>query len=136
MVLREDDVSLYGFLSDEEEEAFGLLVSVSGVGPKVALAVLTGMDPSHFRSAVFSEDARRLQAVPGIGKKLAERIVLELKDRVEEPVIVSARVPGDALDALLSLGIRDVEARGALDGLSGDLEDVVRTALRRIGEAK
>lgn len=134
MVVREDEVSLYGFHSSDEENCFQLLNQVAGVGPRVALAVLSSLAPDALAQAVAAEDADRLRLVPGIGKRLAERIVVELKDRVEASAV---RAPTDrmALDALIGLGVREAEARRVLDGLQGPTESVVKEALRRLGEA-
>jgi len=135
MVVREDEVSLFGFLEEREEEVFSLLTQVSGVGPRLALTVLSSLNPETFQAAVFSGDSDRLRLVPGIGKKLAERIVLELKDRVEEPVLAMGRPDRQALEALLNLGVHEAEARRALEGLKGRPEEIVREALRRLGDA-
>lgn len=135
MVVREDEVSLFGFLGEAEEEVFTLLTQVSGVGPRLAITVLSSLTPETFHAAVFSGDADRLRLVPGIGKKLAERIVLELKDKVREPTITSGRPDAQALEALLNLGVREGEAREALGGLTGRPEDILREALRRLGDA-
>lgn len=147
-VVREDALLLYGFLSVAEREAFRQLLKISGVGPKVALAVLSGMSVAQLADAVLRQDSASLVRVPGIGKKTGERLVLELKgklDTLAAPALsVGAAPPRDAgpasatsheaLTALLSLGYSDKEARAALQGLAPSLrvEDAIREALRRL----
>jgi len=135
--LREDDVSLYGFESEEELALFRLLLSVSGVGPKLALAILSTIPPNSFRTAVAQGDLELLSQVPGIGKRTAEKIVLYLKDKVgvERLVPAAALSPKDreAVEALTALGYSLSEAREAAGALSGEemsLEDKVMAAIR------
>lgn len=139
-VVREDEISLYGFASAEEEDAFRLLQGVSGVGPKLALKVLSGLRAAALRRALATGDHRALTTVPGVGKKLAERLVVELRDKVgpaeAEPVRgPTGRLESDALEALVSLGYPAKVARDAVEaaalGASG-LEDLVREALKRL----
>lgn len=150
MSVKEDDISLFGFASREELASFEILISVSGVGPKVALAVLTAMTPSDFSLAVATGDYKAISRSKGVGPKLAQRIILELKDKIAkdlrdggqtpgEPPAVSTVFPGyiseDAVSALMVLGYSSKEAADAVrkvyqDGMS--LEETVRLALKNI----
>ena len=139
MVVREDAHLLFGFLTQKERAAFRQLLKVNGVGPKVALAVLSGLSTDDLAVAVASEDAARLTKVPGIGKKTAERIVLELRDKLG--AVVSTSAPGksvgsDVLNALLSLGYNDREASAAIKQLPPDLPlaDAIRQALKSLAK--
>ncbi len=136
--VREDALQLYGFADAEERELFTHLLTVSGIGPKVALAVVSGSPAADLRRAIALGDHARFQAIPGIGKKTAERIVLELKEKlgtVVEPALSSAAsVPGHlvARDALVELGYSVADAERALAGVDPELpaEERVRLALR------
>jgi Holliday junction DNA helicase RuvA len=137
--VREDALQLYGFADASERELFVHLLGVSGIGPKVALAVVSSAPPSDLRRAIALGDAARFQAIPGIGKKTAERIVLELKERLgTEDVVVLPNASGPApahvvaRDALVELGFSLVEAEQALARVDPDLppEERVREALR------
>jgi holliday junction DNA helicase RuvA len=135
--VREDALQLYGFAEAAERELFVQLLSVNGVGPKVALAIVSGSPAGELRRAIVLEDTARFQAIPGIGKKTAERIVLELKEKMSvdlEVVPVSAgAVDVTARDALVELGWTPVEAERALAETDPDapVEERVRQALRR-----
>jgi len=137
--VREDTMQLYGFADRSERELFVQLLAVSGVGPKVALAVVSGSPVVELRRAIAREDAARFQAIPGIGKKTAERIVLELKEKLgaEDPVPISTAagtsVHVTARDALVELGYSVLEAEQALASVDPDLpaEERVRLALRQ-----
>ena len=136
--VREDALQLFGFADAGERELFVQLLSVNGVGPKVALAIVSGSPAAELRRAIVREDAARFQAIPGIGKKTAERIVLELKEKLGAVVEAApARGGGDghavARDALVELGYSVGEAEQALAQLDPDLpaEERVRLALRR-----
>jgi len=143
LVSREDSLALFGFASEEERDLFGQLVSVSGVGPKVAIAVLSGGPARELLRAIASGDAKRFQAAPGIGKRTAERIIVELREKVtgelEEEVALAAVENGDARslarDGLVNLGYDPGEAERLLDGLDegGAAEDLIATALRKAG---
>jgi holliday junction DNA helicase RuvA len=130
--VREDALQLFGFAEPAERELFVQLLGVNGVGPKVALAVVSGSSPGELRKAIAREDAARFQAIPGIGKKTAERIVLELKSTVVE---ADAFASGDltARDALVELGFTHVEAERALAEVDSTLpiEEQVKHVLRR-----
>ncbi len=135
LVVRENDLSLWGFLSVEEEQAFLLLTGVNGVGPKLAMTVLSQITPLALFAAVGRQESARLEMVPGIGRKLAERIALDLRDKVPE-VAYTLGPLDEAVSALTALGLREGEARAAVEGLSGDTEEILRQALRRLSEAK
>jgi holliday junction DNA helicase RuvA len=131
--VREDALQLYGFADAAERELFVQLLGVNGVGPKVALAIVSGSRPGELRKAIVREDVARFQAIPGIGKKTAERIVLELKEKI---VVDVAEAPGGDLtarDALVELGYSLVDAERALADIDDSLavEEQVRQALRR-----
>ena len=140
MVVREDAHLLYGFLTPGERTAFRQLLKISGVGPKVALSVLSGLSVEDLAAAVASQDAARLTKVPGVGKKTAERLVLELRDRL--PLAVSLARPdaspasGDVVNALLGLGYNEREAQGAVKQLGADLPltDAIRQALKLLAK--
>ena len=135
--VREDALQLYGFADAAERELFTRLLGVNGVGPKVALAVVSGSPPADLRRAIALGDAARFQAIPGIGKKTAERIVLELKGSLgEAPLEPAETAPGGAplaREALLELGYTLADAEAALRGVDPELpvEEQVRLALRR-----
>ena len=147
-VVREDAVQLFGFADPEELKLFDLLISVSGVGPRLALALLSGLRPAALARAIGEEQVGALVAVPGIGRKTAERLIVELRDKLEAP-IPGAREAGvlprseryqDAVAALTRLGYTPGQAQEAVrtaaesaDDLS--LEDLVRRALARLGKA-
>jgi holliday junction DNA helicase RuvA len=144
LISREDSLALFGFASEEERDLFGQLISVSGVGPKVAIAALSGGPSRELLRAIAAGDAKRFQAVPGIGKRTAERIIVELRDKVagelEEEVALGVSEEGDpralARDGLVNLGYAPLEAEQLLDGLDGgDAEELLATALRKAGGA-
>lgn len=139
LVARDDALALYGFATEEERDLFLLLIGVQGVGPKVALAVLGAGPPRELAGALAAGDTARLQAVPGIGRRIAERIVAELREKVAptgdgEPAIVVTR--GDdprriARDGLLELGFPSGEAEGLLAVAEGEsAEELLQSALR------
>jgi holliday junction DNA helicase RuvA len=141
MVVREDALQLYGFATEEERELFLMLIAVQSVGPKVALAVLSGGPPRELLKAVAAGDTARLQAAPGVGKRTAERIIVELREKVgaSSPIpvaILSGGAPADdprmlAREGLLGLGYSPVEADELLDGAEGERpEDLIAHALR------
>lgn len=141
MHVREDTMCLFGFVEPEERAFFECLTSVSGVGPKVAIAILSAYSPDDLRRAVVNRDVAFFQSISGIGKKTAERLVLELKDKVGEiETPVAAGVGGEgnyymAREALISLGYNFSEAEAALSGSDpdDDVEAIVREALKRTG---
>jgi holliday junction DNA helicase RuvA len=150
--VREDALTLFGFATLVEQELFERLISVSGIGPKVALAVLSGIEPQELMRAIERADVVRLTAIPGVGKKTSERIVLELKDRSPRaPAVVAAlgavvsdapAVRDDVLSALVNLGYHRPLAEKAVDaairtlGTSPDagFERMLKTALRELAK--
>lgn len=145
LISREDSLTLYGFSSEEERDLFRLLITVSGVGPKVAVATLSGGTARDLLRAIAAGDAKRFQAVPGIGKRTAERIIVELREKVagalEEEVAVAAAGEGDARalarDGLVNLGYAPLEAEQLLDGVEGsEPQDLVAAALRKAGTSR
>ena len=145
LVAREDSLALFGFASEEERDLFGQLVSVSGVGPKVAISVLSGGPARELLRAIAAGDAKRFQAAPGIGKRTAERIIVELREKVagalEEEVALGGVEEGDARalarDGLINLGYAPLEAEQLLDGIeSDDAEELIATALRKAGTGR
>jgi Holliday junction DNA helicase RuvA len=136
--VREDVMQLFGFATVEERELFEQLLAVSGVGPKVALAIVSGYSPAELRRAIVREDADLFQTIPGIGKKTAQRVVLELKERiaplaaVEEPHLGAGDGHVVARDALVELGYTPAEAEKRLAETDPDLPPAerVRQALR------
>lgn len=145
LISREDSLTLYGFSSEEERDLFRLLITVSGVGPKVAVATLSGGTARDLLRAIAAGDAKRFQAVPGIGKRTAERIIVELREKVagalEEEVAVAAAEEGDARslarDGLVNLGYAPLEAEQLLDGVEGsEPQELVTAALRKAGASR
>ncbi len=139
LVMRDDAMNLYGFSTQAERELFLMLIGVQSVGPKVALAVLSGGTPRELLNAIASGDTARFQAVPGIGKRTAERIIVELREKVAGKVsdeIVVRHTPSDdprtlAREGLLGLGFTPQEADGMLDTVAGDTpEDLISEALK------
>jgi holliday junction DNA helicase RuvA len=137
LVVRDDQMILYGFATPEERGLFDLLVGVSGVGPKMALAFLSALTPDAFRRAVISGDAAALTVVSGVGKKVAQRVALDLKDRLGGDLVILEGPLADVRDALLSLGLSSQEATEAMTGMSPtgetEVEDLLREALQRVG---
>mgnify|MGYP005847829991 CR=1 FL=1 len=142
LIVREDLFALYGFASITERDIFETLLKVNGVGPRLALAILSTITVDHLRGAVYSEKADILMRVPGIGKKTAQKIVLELKDKLtadmaDAPVLAFDDVNSDVMDALVALGYSVVEAQTAIQALPSDapdtVEDRVRLALQFFG---
>jgi holliday junction DNA helicase RuvA len=132
--VREDTMQLYGFADAAERDLFVQLLGVNGVGPKVALAIVSGSRPAELRRAIVREDLARFQAIPGIGKKTAERIVLELKEKiVVDGADALSTTDLTARDALVELGYNVVDAERALAEVDQDLpiEEQVRAALRQ-----
>jgi Holliday junction DNA helicase RuvA len=144
LVSREDSLALFGFASEEERDLFGELISVSGVGPKVAIAALSAGPARELLRAIAAGDGKRFQAVPGIGKRTSERIIVELRDKAAgalEVEVAEAAEGGDARsmarDGLVNLGYAPLEAERLLDGIeSADAEELVATALRKAGTSK
>jgi holliday junction DNA helicase RuvA len=136
LVVREDALQLYGFASADERELFELLLGVSGVGPKVALAIVSGSTPDELRRAIVRDDFARFEAIPGIGRKTAQRVVLELKEKLAAGLAVAAPAAVGSLvarDALVELGWSLIDAERALADVDETLpvEEQVRAALRQ-----
>ena len=140
MVVRDDAMTLFGFGSADERELFDLLVTVNGVGPKVALSFLSVLSPGALRRAVSSGDVAALTVVPGVGRKVAQRVVLDLKDRLGGDVVIVDGPLADVREALLALGLSPQEASEAMAGLPSNggrpVEDLLRDALQRMGGTK
>ena len=144
--VREDDISLYGFNTEEELRMFEILISVSGVGVKSALTMLSDISPASFAMAVINDDVTRLTKVPGVGKKTAQRLILELKDKlksedisgeeISKTDIKEDKIDNDAIIALKVLGYNKKEIEQALEKIDiRDLtvEDTIKTALKYLG---
>jgi Holliday junction DNA helicase RuvA len=141
LIVREDAHLLFGFATEQERSAFRQLLKVNGVGARTALAILSGLSVQDLSHAVAAQDAARLIRIPGIGKKTAERLLLELKDKLQPGVAdsgASARpsARGDALNALLALGYSEKEAANALSKLSPELatSESIRQALKLLSK--
>jgi Holliday junction DNA helicase RuvA len=144
LIARDDSLALYGFSSEEERDLFRELISVSGIGPKVAIATLSGGAARELQRAIAAGDAKRFQAVPGIGKRTSERIIVELREKVagaleEEIVLAGGETDARSLarDGLVNLGYAPLEAEQLLDGIeSDDPQELIATALRKAGTSK
>lgn len=148
LYVREDAITLYGFLSRDELNMFRLLLSVSGVGPKAAVSMLSSVEPSRFGLAVISEDINILSRAQGIGKKMSQKIILELKDKIgptqfssaDENKREGAKEKGiipEAVSALIVLGYTAMEANKAVNAVyseGAELENVVRNALKALAK--
>ncbi|MEN8252335.1 MAG: Holliday junction branch migration protein RuvA [Patescibacteria group bacterium] len=138
--VREQEISLYGFLKVEEQEIFELLISVSGIGPKAALKILSIADVQTITLAIANEDIEILTKVPGIGPKIAKKVVHELSGKIVTPiesVSADAVAKSDAIDALRSMGYSASEANNALADVPKDVTDVgerVKLALKSLGK--
>ncbi len=145
--VKEDALDLYGFATEEELSTFKMLLSVSGVGPKAALAVLSALTPTEFAMSVATQDAQSITRAQGVGKKLAEKIIVELKDKlkgvdlreiagdVPQTVSVSNDVLQEAVNALMVLGYSAYEARQAVkfvSSKSNQLEEIIKLALKEL----
>jgi Holliday junction DNA helicase RuvA len=143
LVARDDSLALYGFSSEDERDLFLSLTSVAGIGPKVAIAILSGGSPRELLRAIAAGDAKRFQAAPGVGKRTAERLIVELREKVAgelsaEVTAAATDDPGDqhilAREGLVSLGYELAEAERLLDGAGGETpEELISAALRRAG---
>ena len=139
-VVREDAQVLFGFLSHDERATFRQLVKISGVGPRTALAILSGLSVGELAQAVSLQETGRLVKVPGIGKKTAERLLLELKGKLGDALVAPATVAGDAqadiLQALVALGYSDREAAATLKTLPKDVgvSDGIKLALKALAK--
>jgi Holliday junction DNA helicase RuvA len=147
LVVREDAHLLFGFFTEAERQAFRQLVKISGVGARTALALLSGLSVADLHQAVVAQDSGRLIRIPGIGKKTAERLLLELRDKLQPGLTAAAGTAAaarssasesDVLNALLSLGYNDREANWAIRQLSPDVtvSDGIRQALKFLSKEK
>jgi Holliday junction DNA helicase RuvA len=143
MIVREDALTLYGFLTAAERSAFELCMTVQQVGPKLAMSILSTLSPDELAQAVAAEDVARLQRIPGVGKKTAERLALELRDKFERPrtpvMAVKATSSGPVLSALVNLGYKPAEAERAVDEVvaahpAAPVPELIKRALRALAE--
>ncbi|NOY53660.1 MAG: Holliday junction branch migration protein RuvA [Deltaproteobacteria bacterium] len=149
--VREDAIQIFGFLTASEKEFFKLLISVSKIGPKMALAILSGLDAGSLRSAILDEDVGRLSGIPGVGRKTAERICMELKDKVPPGLdtegggtanreVLEECPYKDAVAALIHLGYKRGEVAEIIRGLASEeegrsVEELIRESLRSLSKA-
>lgn len=148
--VKEDLMQLFGFYSEEELKTFQMVIGVSGVGPKMGLAILSALTPSEFAMSVIMQDAKAITRAHGVGKKLAEKIIVELKDKlkgvdIEEVTGSGAEIQSaiqhndnisEAINALMVLGYSSIEARRAVNGVyneSDSLEELIKKALKKVG---
>lgn len=143
LVIREDMHLLFGFATEQERQTFRMLVKISGIGARTALALLSGLSVADLHRAVSAQDSARLVKVPGIGKKTAERLLLELRDKLDLAVLnsdhaASSTSESDILNALLSLGYSDREASWAIKQISSDamVSDGIRQALQLLSKER
>lgn len=147
--VRDDAIQLFGFLSSEEKEIFGVLISVSGVGPRLAINILSHIPANELSEAIGTGDSTRLSSLPGIGKKTADRLILELKDKVPRVGVSASRTgavaPGqgkdsldDLISALINLGYKETLAKKAVESMElspeATLEDGIKGALKLLGK--
>ena len=145
--VREDELKLFGFLTEEEQTIFEKLITINKVGPKLALGILSGMSPTDLLTAIINNDAARLSAIPGVGKKTAERLALEMKDKLSDLALEMEHQPSssspegfyeDALSALVNLGYKKPQAEKALktayntNGPDSLLEDLIKESLNNL----
>ena len=145
--VREDELKLFGFLTEEEQSIFEKLITINKVGPKLALGILSGMSPENLLTAIMSNDAARLSAIPGVGKKTAERLTLEMKDKLSDLTFElehqqATETPKgpyeDALSALVNLGYKKPQAEKSLKsaynriGKGSSLEDLIKESLNNL----
>lgn len=138
--VREDTLALYGFLTHEELEMFELLISISGIGPKAASSILSIATPKTIRTAILNEDSSILTKVSGIGKKTAERVILELQNKVadmSDSEKGEAVIDSDSIEALVTMGYSLTEAREALKNVPEEIRDIgqrIKIALKNLGK--
>ncbi|NLU10885.1 MAG: Holliday junction branch migration protein RuvA [Tepidanaerobacter acetatoxydans] len=142
MVLRDDAVELFGFFDVVERQAYVLLNKVSGIGPKAAISILSLMDVARLKTSILSEDVKDLVKVPGIGKKTAQKIIIELKDRIKDLPVTSDEGKYNSIiearEALISLGFNPMEIQLVLDEDSvknnDSVEDIIKSALKKLSK--
>ncbi|MCS4484413.1 Holliday junction branch migration protein RuvA [Gleimia sp. 6138-11-ORH1] len=142
LIVREDSLTLYGFLSEDEKETFNVLQTVSGIGPRTALAALEALSPDELREAVLNSDEKTLQKIPGVGKKSAQRMLIEIGDKLGSPTgglkittSVSA-AESEVIAALISLGYAEAQASAAVEPFQGsgmETSEMLRAALISLG---
>lgn len=135
LIVRQDSLSLYGFDTPEGRDYFELLLGVAGIGPRLALAVLSTLTPESIRRAVFSDQPEMFNRVPGVGKKTSQKILFHLQDKITpdegfEPIMGMSEVDGEVLGALVALGYSVVEAQAAIQSLGSDAPQDVESRLR------
>ena len=146
MIVREDDISLYGFINKDSRTLFDLLTTVSGIGPKVGIGMLSNLSNSEIRKAILTENKAILTQAPGIGKKTGDRIILELKDKIsklvfednidiEDKVLIKKDDNLPAIEALITLGYNKYEAEEALKNVDEtlDISKKIKEALKQLG---
>ncbi|MFN3739159.1 MAG: Holliday junction branch migration protein RuvA [Thermodesulfovibrionales bacterium] len=133
-VLKEDSLQLYGFLTEEEKDIFSTLLNVNGIGPKTALNIISYLEPEALRKAIEDEDIRRLTRIPGLGKKTAQRLILELRDKLPDKIKKEDSLYHDAISALVNLGYQKAEAKEAIEKVQKkglvEFEDIIKEALK------
>jgi Holliday junction DNA helicase RuvA len=138
--VREDGIILFGFANEEERKLFKALISVSGIGPKIALSILSSMSSNDFLNALANEEVSLLVRIPGLGKKTAQRLILELKEKLPKSTQAKDMGFDDALSALINLGYKRTDAEAAMDiayksGLR-DVESLLRESLKSLNKSK
>ena len=144
--VREDTLQLFGFLNEKDREIFTTLIGISGVGPKLGLAILSGMPPERFVEAIHNEDVTMLSTIPGLGKKTASRLILELKGKLpslepgEASSSRSSQEAIDAISALVNLGYKkqfsEKAVETAIQNGAENIEDIIMESLKNLGEGK
>jgi len=144
--VREDTLQLYGFLSEEEKKIFVTLIGINGIGPKLGLAILSGMSAQRFIEAVYNEDVSLLTTIPGLGKKTASRLILELKEKLPSSgtTFPSSRSfgtdAGDAISALINFGYKKSVSENAVEKAvtagANSIEDIIKEALKNLTDGK
>lgn len=133
-VLKEENILLYGFLNEEEKELFCTLLNVNGIGPRTALNVLSYLEPEDLRKAIEEEDLKKLTKIPGFGKKTAQRLLLELRDKLPDKMKKEDSLLSDAISALVNLGYQKSEAKEAVERAQKKgfitFEDIIKEALK------
>lgn len=133
LIVKEESLNLFGFLSVEQRDLFNTLLKISGVGPRLALSILSYLSPEVLQNAIANDQAEVLVQVPGIGKKTAERILFHLKDKLDMPLVIaklSSEVDNEVLSVLTALGYSIIEAQSALKSIPRDAPDDIETRVR------
>lgn len=133
LIIKEDSLNLYGFVSVEQRDLFNTLLKISGVGPRLALAILSYLSPEALQSAIANDQAEILVQVPGIGKKTAERILFHLKDKLDIPFVgakLTSELDNEVLSVLTALGYSIIEAQSAMQSIPRDAPDDIESRVR------